>query len=128
MHEAGVHLPAGEREIADTQRIGQKSGLRLAFGHIHLVVRGGVQNQSRIELGQGLFDALAVGDVDGLALESVYCKSARVQFSNQLHAELARTPKNYRPFGHQTERIPQPGLGVFFDFDLGHFLLWRFVE
>src|SRR5882757_2918234 len=78
MHEARVYLTAGEREIANTQGVGKESGLRLAFGHVHLVVGGGIQNQGRIELGQGLFDALAVGDVDGLALESVYCKSARI--------------------------------------------------
>src|SRR5438552_18805946 len=93
VHEAGVHLPAGECEIANTQGVGKESGLRLAFDHIHLVVGGGIQNQRWIELGQGSLDALAVGDVDGLALESVYCESARIQFANQFHAESTRTAK-----------------------------------
>jgi hypothetical protein len=68
-----------------------------------------IRQAGRIQIGQGLFDALAVGDIDGLALESMYRKSARAQFANQLHPELAGAAKNYRPFGHRNRKDTAAG-------------------
>src|ERR1017187_1088417 len=66
--QAGIHLPAGQRQVAHGQAIHQEGGLRLLFGNIHLVIGGGVEDDVGIGLGERALDGGGIGDIDLCAL------------------------------------------------------------
>ncbi len=65
------------------------AGTRFVFGHVHLIVGGGVQDQRRVGSYQRLFDLSRVADVHAGAVETGDGVTALGQLAHQLHAELA---------------------------------------
>ncbi len=115
VNQLGIHLPAGQRDVAHRQSVHQVGRLRLLFGHIHLIVRRGVEDHLRIDLGQMLLDHCPLGDVQLSAVGAEDLVAALLQFRSQLHAELADIAENHRPLPHKSLRyhaaalrIPQP--------------------
>src|ERR1017187_7896494 len=66
--QAGVHLAAGQRQVAHGQAIHQVGGLRLLFGDIHMVIGGGVEYHVGVGAGERSLDGGAIGDIDLCAL------------------------------------------------------------
>ncbi len=62
--QAGVDLPAGQRQVAHGQAIHLEGGLGLLFGDIHLVIRGGVEHHVGVGAGKRALDGGAIGDID----------------------------------------------------------------
>ena len=93
MDQPGVVLAAGERHVAHAQSVRLKSGERFAFGHIHLVVGGGVENAAGIELGQRAFHLFAVANIERRAFEAAHLISAPREFGAQLDAQLSGGPE-----------------------------------
>src|SRR5262245_10236805 len=96
--QSSVHLPAGEREIAHAEGIGEESGLRLALSDIDLVIGGGVENDAGIKRGERFLDEFPVVDIDCLAGKSLDGVAPRLQLSNQLDTQLTGTAEDYRTF------------------------------
>ena len=64
MHQPGVTLPAGQRQVSDGQRIGLECCHRLALRNVDLVVGCGVENRERIVFGYRFFDPLGARNID----------------------------------------------------------------
>ena len=116
MNQLCVHLPAGQRDVPHRQGVHQVRRLRLLFGHIHLIVRRGVEDHLRIDLGQVLLHHRPLGDVQLSAVGAEDLVTALLEFRGQLHPELADIPENHRPLPHKSLRyhataspgIPKP--------------------
>ena len=63
MHQSGVHLAAGQGQVAHRQGVDLEGGLRLLLGHVHLVVGGGVEHHFGVEARQCVLHRGRVRDV-----------------------------------------------------------------
>ena len=96
MHQSRVVLPAGHREIANRQTIGQHRRRRLFFRHVHLIVRGCIDHNGGIFPREYLLHLRAVADVHLGAIESAYSIAALGEDCYQFDAKLSTASKHHR--------------------------------
>ena len=98
LHQLRVQLAASHRDIPHRQRVGEERGDRLLFGDVYLVVRGSIEDECRVFLGQDAFHCCGVGNVDGGAIETGDNVAAFAEHAHQLHAELSTATEDHRFF------------------------------
>ena len=94
MHEACVHLAARHRQVADRQRVGLERRQRLAFGHVHVIVGGRVQDHLRLQIRERAFHSPSVADIHGRPVQASHHAAARFKLAHQLDAKLPAAPED----------------------------------
>ena len=92
--QSRVHLPAGDGQIPDRERVHPKSRLRFLLGDVHLIVRGGVEHQRRIEARQRRFHLSRVRDIDAASLKARDLEAAIAKHRSQFNPELSTPTEN----------------------------------
>src|SRR5579864_5511908 len=101
VHQLRIELPAGERQVAHSQSVGQKRRLWLFLGDIHLVIGRRIDHQPRIEIGQDALYLFPVGDVNRRAFPACNLITTRTQLADQFHAKLSATAEYRRSARHK---------------------------
>ena len=91
--EPGVGLAAGTGKVGDSERVGLEGFEGLTFREIDLVVRGGIDDQRRVDAGEAGLDSSGVGDVQLRADEGDHLIAASRENTLQIGAQLAASAK-----------------------------------
>ena len=106
--EMGIHLPAGDGDVPDRQRIDRECGVRFALRHIHLVIGRGVHYNRWVQRADGFFHLKPVRDIDNVAVPPRDVITPGGELGGQLLAQLAGVTQDSNLLPHLTGRIPRP--------------------
>jgi len=99
MHEPCVMLPAGHRQIANRQPVGDHRRRRFFFGNIHLIICRRVNHHAWILACESFLHLCAIADVHLRAIKSRYLIAALLEYGYQFDAQLPMASKHHRSFG-----------------------------